>query len=177
MNKCRFSSASAQNPGTYGHSPLTHPLEMRNRCRGGTPSHAVYTPPRGLATKTTRLYYSYRIIPKRRVNKCRQAHCCLQFQPYSTAHTVWVWYVVVPVSKLWFPLSSLSVIIGSQTISFSTVDLLFMKPTQILNWAVVLAWNGDCYCLLTSFNNKHIHLYYYLEQCPICCDHNMPKIK
>lgn len=28
-------------------------METRNRCRGTTPSHAEYTPPRGLATKTT----------------------------------------------------------------------------------------------------------------------------
>lgn len=31
----------------------THPSEKGNRCRGTTPSHAEYTPPRGLATKTT----------------------------------------------------------------------------------------------------------------------------
>lgn len=31
----------------------THPLETGNRCEATTPSHAEYTPPRGLATKTT----------------------------------------------------------------------------------------------------------------------------
>lgn len=31
----------------------THPSETGNRCRRTTPSHAEYTPPRGLATKTT----------------------------------------------------------------------------------------------------------------------------